>query len=34
VRFYRSPCHLELARDFIIVAALQEQLDDLLFALP
>jgi coenzyme F420-reducing hydrogenase delta subunit len=34
VRFHRAPCHFELARDFIIVTALQEQLDDLLFALP
>jgi len=31
---HRSPSHFELARDFIIVTALQEQLDDLLFALP
>jgi len=32
VRFYRSPRHLQLAGDFSIVTALQEQLYDLLFA--
>jgi hypothetical protein len=34
MRLHRSPSHFELARDFIIVTALQKQLDDLLFALP
>jgi hypothetical protein len=31
---HRSTSHIELSSDFVVVAALQEQLDDLLFALP
>jgi hypothetical protein len=29
-----SASHVELSSDFVVVAALQEQFDDLLFALP
>jgi hypothetical protein len=31
---HRSTSHVQLSSDFVIVAALQKQLDDLLFALP
>jgi hypothetical protein len=30
--FHGSPCHVELAGDFGVVASLQEQVYDLLFA--
>jgi hypothetical protein len=32
--FYSSPCHLELTGNLGIVATLQKQFDDLLFAWP
>jgi hypothetical protein len=31
---HRSTSHIELSSDFVVVATLQEQFDDLLFALP
>ena len=34
MRFHGAPRHFELSSDFVIVAALQEQLDNLLFTLP
>jgi hypothetical protein len=34
VRLYGATRHVELSSDFVVVAALQKQLDDLLFALP
>jgi hypothetical protein len=32
MRFHGSPCHVELSGDFGVVAALQQQFDNLLFA--
>jgi hypothetical protein len=34
VCLHGSTSHVELSGDFVVIAALQEQLDDLLFALP
>jgi len=31
--FHSSPCHIELGSDFGVIASLQEQVYDLLFAL-
>jgi hypothetical protein len=31
---YGSTSHVELPSDFVVIAALQQQLDDLLFSLP
>ena len=34
MRLYGAARHVELSSDFIVIAALQQQLDDLLLALP
>ena len=34
MRLYGATRHVELSSDFVVIAALQQQLDNLLFALP